>query len=101
MSAEQTRGVIERELAGACLEDVFEWIDLDKPLGSASLAQVRFHDTFFCDPPHSCANTAREPASLAHVLSHVDAWECHILENAWECSFTTPALWTHKAAPLF
>ena len=41
MSAEQTRGVIEKELGGAKIEDVFEWIDLDKPLGSASLAQVR------------------------------------------------------------
>ena len=40
MSAEQTRGVIEKELGGAKIEDVFEWIDLDKPLGSASLAQV-------------------------------------------------------------
>lgn len=40
MSAEQTRGVIEQELGGATLADVFEWIDLDKPLGSASLAQV-------------------------------------------------------------
>lgn len=39
MSAEQTRGVIEKEL-GAKVEDVFEWIDLDEPLGSASLAQV-------------------------------------------------------------
>ena len=36
----QTRGVIERELGGAALEDVFEWIDLEQPLGSASLAQV-------------------------------------------------------------
>lgn len=43
MSAQQTRGVIERELGGAALEDVFEWIDLEKPLGSASLAQVRPH----------------------------------------------------------
>ena len=40
MSAQQTRGVIEKELGGAKIEDVFEWIDLDKPLGSASLAQV-------------------------------------------------------------
>lgn len=40
MSPEQTRGVIERELGGAALEDVFEWIDLENPLGSASLAQV-------------------------------------------------------------
>lgn len=45
MSAEQTRGVIEKELGGAKLEDVFEWIDLEKPLGSASLAQVRTHSS--------------------------------------------------------
>lgn len=39
MPAEQARAVIEREL-GAPLEAVFEWIDLDEPLGSASISQV-------------------------------------------------------------
>jgi predicted unusual protein kinase regulating ubiquinone biosynthesis (AarF/ABC1/UbiB family) len=39
MPAEQVRAVIEREL-GAPLESVFEWIDLEEPLGSASISQV-------------------------------------------------------------
>jgi predicted unusual protein kinase regulating ubiquinone biosynthesis (AarF/ABC1/UbiB family) len=32
--------ILERELAGPQLSNVFEWIDLEKPLGSASIAQV-------------------------------------------------------------
>ncbi len=36
----QARKVIEAEL-GARLEDVFDFIDLEKPLGSASIAQAR------------------------------------------------------------
>ncbi len=39
MPPSQTKEVIEREL-NAPLEDVFEWIDLEKPLGSASISQV-------------------------------------------------------------
>lgn len=39
MPPAQTKEVIEREL-NAPLEDVFEWIDLQKPLGSASISQV-------------------------------------------------------------
>ena len=40
MPASQARAVIEEELGGLPLEEVFEWIELDKPLGSASIAQV-------------------------------------------------------------
>ena len=40
MPPDQTRKVIERELGGVSLEDVFEWIDLEQPLGSASISQV-------------------------------------------------------------
>ncbi|BDA44687.1 probable AarF domain-containing protein kinase 1 [Coccomyxa sp. Obi] len=40
MPAQQARCVIEQELGGVPLEEVFEWIDLDTPLGSASIAQV-------------------------------------------------------------
>ena len=39
MPPAQTKEVIESEL-NAKLEQVFEWIDLDKPLGSASISQV-------------------------------------------------------------
>lgn len=40
MPIEQTRAAIQRELGIQRLEDVFEWIDLEEPLGSASIAQV-------------------------------------------------------------
>lgn len=40
MTAAQARQVIESELAGARIEDVFDWIELDEPLGSASISQV-------------------------------------------------------------
>ena len=48
MPPAQTRAVIERELCVASLDDVFEWIDLEKPLGSASIAQVRRPPYFLC-----------------------------------------------------
>jgi predicted unusual protein kinase regulating ubiquinone biosynthesis (AarF/ABC1/UbiB family) len=41
MSPEATTAAIRRELGTQDLSQVFEWIDLDKPLGSASIAQVR------------------------------------------------------------
>lgn len=44
MPPDQTRKVIERELGGVSLEDVFEWIDLEQPLGSASISQVHLLD---------------------------------------------------------
>ncbi len=40
MPAEKARRVVEEELRGTPLEEVFEWIDLDTPLGSASISQV-------------------------------------------------------------
>lgn len=40
MPAARARPIIEGELGGAPLGDIFEWIDLDSPLGSASVAQV-------------------------------------------------------------
>ena len=39
MPAEQARKAIEAEL-GTTIDTVFEWIDLDAPLGSASISQV-------------------------------------------------------------
>lgn len=39
MMLEKTRAVLEERL-GKKLDEVFAWIDLDKPLGSASIAQV-------------------------------------------------------------
>lgn len=40
MPPAKAREVIEGEMGGVPLEEVFEWIDLSKPLGSASIAQV-------------------------------------------------------------
>lgn len=40
MPAGQVREIILREFGVRRLEDIFEWIDLEAPLGSASLAQV-------------------------------------------------------------
>ena len=39
MTPEQTKQVIEERL-GKPLDAVFAWIDLDAPLGSASIAQA-------------------------------------------------------------
>lgn len=40
MPAAMAQKVIEAEFRGAPLGDIFEWIDLEKPLGAASVAQV-------------------------------------------------------------
>ncbi len=48
MSAAQTRRVIERELGGVPMDEVFEWIDLEHPLGSASIAQAGPPPAPFC-----------------------------------------------------
>ena len=39
MSAEETRVILEAEL-GLRLANIFDWINLDQPLGSASISQV-------------------------------------------------------------
>lgn len=43
MPGEQARAIIEQELGGVPLDSVFEWIDLETPLGSASISQVQQH----------------------------------------------------------
>lgn len=40
MPAAMAQKVIESDFGGAPLGDIFEWIDLEKPLGAASVAQV-------------------------------------------------------------
>ena len=40
MPPHQAEDILRRELRINALSTVFEWIDLDKPLGSASIAQV-------------------------------------------------------------
>ena len=44
MPVAQARQVLEGELGGVPVEEVFEWIDFEKPLGSASVAQVPRQD---------------------------------------------------------
>lgn len=39
MAPEKAKQVIEQQL-GKSIDDVFAWIDLEAPLGSASIAQV-------------------------------------------------------------
>jgi predicted unusual protein kinase regulating ubiquinone biosynthesis (AarF/ABC1/UbiB family) len=40
MSTTRAEAILKLELGVGSLTDVFEWIDLDSPLGSASIAQV-------------------------------------------------------------
>ena len=40
MPEAQVSSILQKELGVRHLQDVFEWIDLEKPLGSASLAQA-------------------------------------------------------------
>ncbi|GLI59949.1 hypothetical protein VaNZ11_002002 [Volvox africanus] len=40
MSAEVTRAALQQELGVSDLSELFEWIDLENPLGSASISQV-------------------------------------------------------------
>ena len=40
MPPTQTEAILLKELNISCLSDVFEWVDLSAPLGSASIAQV-------------------------------------------------------------
>ena len=55
MPPAQVRASIEGEL-GAPLEQVFEWINLEKPLGSASISQV-------CTAPRVLPPVARSSCS--------------------------------------
>jgi hypothetical protein len=54
MSPSETQEILKRQLNVSSLLDVFEWIELENPLGSASIAQVRnippvvFHSSPLC-----------------------------------------------------
>jgi len=54
MPAAMAREVIEAEFGGAPLGDLFEWIDLERPLGAASVAQV--HKARLRGDPATAAN---------------------------------------------
>ena len=51
MSAQKAEAMLKKELHVQDVHEVFEWIDLDNPLGSASIAQVCCRcgvDKLFC-----------------------------------------------------
>lgn len=79
MPPAQTKEVIEREL-NAPLEDVFEWIDLEKPLGSASISQVSFLLLPICRTHASAVTLAVNPSSRPHCTQ---VWIC---PNCAECT---------------
>jgi hypothetical protein len=54
MPAAMAREVVEAEFGGAPLGDLFEWIDLERPLGAASVAQV--HKARLRGDPATAAN---------------------------------------------
>lgn len=66
MPAQQTRSVIEEELGGVLLEEVFEWIDLEQPLGSASIAQVLYLCAHF-EASHPICIHAQQSAASFHA----------------------------------
>jgi len=53
----QVRAILQNEFGVQRLEDVFEWIDLERPLGSASLAQV--HKARLVRPDSLACNVVR------------------------------------------
>lgn len=62
MSKEQAKYAIEAEL-GTSLDTIFEWINLDKPLGSASISQVhkaklKLPESFYKKPRRNFLNRA-------------------------------------------
>ena len=60
MPPTQVQAVLEHEL-GAPLRDVFEWIDLQTPLGSASISQVS---------KHCCTPSAKQTIVLRCLAQH-------------------------------
>lgn len=69
MPAQQARQVIEKEL-GAPLDAVFEWIELEEPLGSASISQVSLCPR----PPHTSVTPSCQwwqPAGQSHGASRI------------------------------
>lgn len=89
MSAEQTRSVIEKELGGAKLEQVFEWIDLEEPLGSASLAQV-------CAP--SSVERVQFQLNVYNNAVGAGRWHADLGEGSAERCWWTDCL-PHHATP--
>lgn len=70
MGAQQARSIIESELGQATLDSTFSWIDLERPLGSATIAQVESASAWFvltriCD--HG-ANLSYAPMSRGSVF---------------------------------
>ena len=83
MSAAKTRTVIEQELQGTPIDDVFEWIQLDSVLGSASIAQVRILERQRKSPDLlvSTFKAATIPASPALLCIRCN---CNTLGSPWK-----------------
>ena len=70
MPADEVRTLLQEQLGVSDLGDVFEWIDLENPLGSASIAQVhkaklRQYNT----PPSRLQQTVSAPLRAAKFLA--------------------------------
>ena len=69
MSAERVSAIIEREL-GRPMEDIFSSINLETPLGSASIAQVQTQSAAPCvQITAGPAAAEKVPVSMVCVLS--------------------------------
>ena len=93
MPAEQVREIISQELGIKDLAEVFEWIDLQSPLGSASISQVhkaklrRFTKREVAASKANRASTrASSHLTVHHVLGGEKAWD---LCNSYGVSMRT------------
>lgn len=91
MPPAQTKEVIEREL-NAPLEDVFEWIDLEKPLGSASISQVTF---LLLRSRHTYASAVTLAETLCKATLHIRPQQIWIWPHHAKC--TPLPGYTHQA----
>lgn len=84
MPAEQTRACLRRELGVGDLEEVFDWIDLEEPLGSASIAQA--------GPLSSCRESRRRPplSGVADTCPCAGVGSAHSECSCLRCTLSTP-----------
>eukprot|EP00798_Chlamydomonas_sp_ICE-L_P027625 gene27625-7262_t len=78
MSPEMTRAAIQRELGVENLGEVFEWIDMEKPLGSASVSQVHKAKlrTFSKQQIKAAGRTKQKLQSADHFVEEGEgAWD--------------------------
>lgn len=73
MPPAKAKEILTRELGVSDLGDVFEWIDLETPLGSASISQVHKGQLkrFSADELSAAQRAARGRALTQHTVEHV------------------------------